>query len=371
VFTDLISKSRKAVKGLATRSVHMECDRIPYEFHDVPLKKIANWILAEASMYVKPGRPWGWPTHLQVEPDAHCNLSCVVCPVTTGMGREIGRMDPNVFTKMIDEVGDYVFLILLWDWGEPFLNPDIYDMIAYAKQNDIKVVSSTNGHLFTKSRHVDAVIRSGLDTLIIALDGTCQETYERYRQGGSLESVLLAIRNLVERKRELDSKTPLLNLRFVVMGQNQHEIPGLVELARALGVDALTLKTFNPYGDDPDFLPEDPRYRRFEYLPDSLTRIRRRRNPCKHLWNMPSIHWSGRVCACTFDAHEEFVLGDLHTASFKEIWYGATARHLRRRFRSGWRQIGPCSECSYAYEGGSCIDEIIADAFFFEPGSGG
>jgi radical SAM protein with 4Fe4S-binding SPASM domain len=370
MLADLISKSGKALKGLATRSVYMQCDRIPYEFHNVPLKKIANWILVEASMYVKPGRPWGWPTHLQVEPDAHCNLSCVVCPVTTGMGRAIGRMDLDLFKKMIDEVGDYVFLILLWDWGEPFLNPAVYDMIAYAKQKEIQIVSSTNGHCFTQERHVDAVIRSGLDTLIVALDGITQESYERYRQGGSLESVLSAVRSLVRRKHELGSETPLLNLRFVVMKQNEHEIPGVIELAQSLGVDALTLKTFNPYGDDPDFIPEDPRYRRFDTRPGSLSRIRRGRNPCKHFWNMPSIHWSGRVSGCTFDAKEAFVLGDLHTANFREIWRGAAARRLRKQFRFNWEQLGLCRECTYAYEGGSCIDEIIADAFFFEPGSG-
>ena len=151
---NLILKVQKVLKALANRSIVIECDRIPFRFHDVPLKKILNWIRTESSIYIKPASPWGWPTHLQVEPEAHCNLNCPVCPVTTGLGRPIGRMDFNLFKKLIDEISEYVFLILLWDWGEPFLNPSVYDMISYAKLKGIKLVSSTNGHLLNKKNHV-------------------------------------------------------------------------------------------------------------------------------------------------------------------------------------------------------------------------
>jgi radical SAM protein with 4Fe4S-binding SPASM domain len=364
---DLITKSYAALKALLTRRVTIVCDNIPFEFYDVPLKKLLNRHLVHASFHLKPGDPWGWPTHLQIEPDAHCNLHCVVCPVTTGLGRPIGRMEFRIFQKLIDEVGDYLFLILLWDWGEPFLNPDVYEMIAYAKEKGIQLVSSTNGHLLIRGRHVDDVIRSGLDWLIVAVDGVTQETYELYRQGGDLEMVLEGVRLLVERKRALSSETPRINLRFVVMKQNEHEIPKVWDLAKALGVDALTLKTMNPYGSDLALLPEDPRYRRFQYAPDGTTRLRRGHNPCLHLWHMPAIHWNGAVCMCTYDSHEEYVFGNLHTDTFKSIWFGDAYRRTRRQFQSDWEGIPLCNGCSYAYKGGSCIDEIIADAAFFGP----
>jgi len=81
---DLTSGAYRTARALTTRSVGMEFDRIPLRFQNVPLKKILNWILVEASIYPKPERPWGWPTHLQIEPDARCNLRCVICPVTYG-----------------------------------------------------------------------------------------------------------------------------------------------------------------------------------------------------------------------------------------------------------------------------------------------
>jgi radical SAM protein with 4Fe4S-binding SPASM domain len=373
----IVSKSYQAIKALTTRQVRIECDRIPYHFDNVPLIKLLNWLAVETSIYFKPGHPWGWPTHLQIEPTNRCNLRCALCPVTIGMDRPSGDMEFNLFKKIIDEIGDYVFLILLWDWGEPFLNPAIYEMISYAKKKGIKLVSSTNGHLFKKIEQADKLIASGLDSIIFAVDGISQETYELYRQGGSLESVLQGIRTVVTRKRILNSKTPFVNFRFIVMKHNEHEIPMLKRLAKSLGVNALTLKTLNPVNQDPysenpseeridnEFLPEDHHYHRFKYDSTGQNVIRVKSNPCKQIWNNPTIHWSGAVCRCTYDPKEKYILGNLKDDTFKNIWYGLSYRGLRRQFRRDWEELPLCRECSYAYEGGNCSREIIADAFFF------
>lgn len=369
----LISKSFNAIKALVSRTIIIEGDRIPYHFHNVPIKKILNWITVEASIYVKPERPWGWPTHLQIEPSALCNLKCGFCPVTTGMDRPTGYMAFNTFKKVIDEIGDYVFLILLWDWGEPFLNPAVYDMIAYAKHREIKTVSSTNGHIFARGDHAERLVRSGIDSIIFAVDGISQETYEQYRAHGNVRTVIAGIERVVAAKRALNSTTPLINLRFLPMKHNEHEIPTLRELARSLGVDALTLKTVNPYdggecssdkADGNAFLPENPAYRRFEY-DASGSRIRRKRNPCKQLWNNPVIHWNGKVSPCTYDPHDNYVQGDVTQQTFREIWWGVPYCTFRRKFRRDYQKIAFCSECSYAFEGGSCSTEIIAEAQFF------
>jgi radical SAM protein with 4Fe4S-binding SPASM domain len=372
----LLSKLNTALKAFVTRRITFECDRIPYAFENVRYAKILNWLLTETSVYFKPARPWGLPTLLQVEPSAHCNLKCVACPVTEGMNRPSGHMDYGLFKKVIDEVGGYLFLLLLWDWGEPFLNPSIYDMISYAKQRGIKLVSSTNGHVFANGKHANQLVRSGLDALIVAVDGITQESYQRYRRDGSLELALNGIRNIVAQKRARGSDTPLINLRFVVMKHNEREIPALDPLSESLGVDMWSLKTLNPYSyddnscqgeaaqEDPgDLLPKNKRYRRFEYTEDGK-RIRVSRNPCRSLWNCPSVHWSGRVCSCTFDYAERCVLGDLYTQAFEQIWYGAPAKRMRRQFRTDWERIGLCRDCSYAYVGGSCVLDTVRDASF-------
>ena len=377
MFKDLIEKPYKTIKALLTSHIVIECDRIPYHFHNVPWEKIINWIRIETSILRKPEQPWGWPTHLQIEPANICNLRCSLCPVTDGMNRPAGRMDFQIFKKLIDEIGDYIFIILFWDWGEPFVNPAIYKMINHAKHKGIKTISSTNGHIFAQINHADKVIQSGLDTLIIAMDGISQETYKRYRQGGKLKLVLQGIQTLVARKRILKSQTPMLNLRFIVMKHNEHEISQLKELARSLGVDALTLKTLNicsndTYGEkksnrevrEETFLPREDHYKRFKYAPDGKSLKRLRKNPCKNLWNSSTIHWDGTVCPCTYDYNEKYVLGDLKINRFKDIWFSAPYQSMRRRFRANDKQFSFCYECSYAYKGGSCNNETIADAFF-------
>ena len=140
-----------------------------------------------------------------IEPSTRCNLRCALCPITAGLERPQGLMDPALFRKILDEVGPYTFTLLLWDWGEPFVNPHVYDMIAYAKSKQVKVISSTNGHLFARPEHAEALVRSGLDSIIFAIDGVTQASYERYRQGGNLETALEGVRQVVAAKRRLGS----------------------------------------------------------------------------------------------------------------------------------------------------------------------
>jgi len=372
---DFMTLARQGGRALATGRARIYADRIPYDFDRLPIRKVLNAGLAAASIRFKTSRALGWPMHLMVEPSAHCNLTCALCPVTAGLNRPQGHMELSLFKNLIDEIGHYLFTLLLWDWGEPFVNQAIYDMISHARTKGIKTISSTNGHLFALQDHADAVIRAGLDTLIFAVDGATQATYERYRQGGELARALDGIRMVVARKRALGSDVPFVNFRFIVMRHNEHEVPVLEELARSLGVNALTLKTLNPASQDPysanreavkhdDFLPRDRRFWRFRG--NSMdARVRRRDNPCKHPWYHPAVHWNGTVCSCTYDPQEKYPLGDLRESSFREIWNGEPYRKLRRQFREDWNRIPLCGECSYAYEGGDCSHETIAEAVFF------
>lgn len=369
----LLSKSLKGIRALLSRRIIIESDSIPYEFKEIPLRKIMNWIVVEACIFFKFKRPWGWPTHAQIEPTNFCNLKCALCPVTEGLKRPSQHMHFGTFKKFIDETQEYLFLIVLWDWGEPFLNPKVFEMISYAKKRNIKVVSSTNGHVFARGDHAEQVVKSGLDSLIFAVDGTSQHAYERYREGGELNTVMAGIRKVVAAKKALQSKAPFINLRFIAMKHNEHEIPELRDFANSLGVDAVTLKTLNPHDDGriiadeeygSEFIPENPSFQRFKYDNKTHARIRLRFNPCKTLWNSPTLHSDGKVCQCTFDVNADYVLGDITQKSLKEIWEGDLYLSLRSKFRDNYQQIPLCSGCTFAFEGGSCNTETIAEVHF-------
>ena len=119
----MISNILKSIKVFLTKKITFDIDLIPLNYERVPYRKILNWVLTEGSVPIKPDKPWGLPTILQVEPTNYCDLQCRVCPVTRGMNRRSGHMDPRLFKKIIDELADYLFLILFWDWGKTPMLP--------------------------------------------------------------------------------------------------------------------------------------------------------------------------------------------------------------------------------------------------------
>ena len=373
---DILSYSMKAIKALTTRTMVFENDCIPIRVQNLSYKKIINAIRVGMSVYAKPKKPWGYPITLQIEPSSLCNLQCTLCPVTYGMDRPTGLMDFELFKNIIDTIGDYLFMIVMFNWGEPFVNPAIYDMIAYARRRNIKIVSSTNAHAFAEQENAEKLIKSGIDVIAVAIDGIKQETYERFRGAGVLETALKGIRNLVAAKHAMNSKTPLINFRFIPMKHNEHEIPELKKLAKSLGVDALSIKTLNPYGCYSDEISEDPayynkclttdeRYHRFSYEGLSVNRCRKRINPpCIKLWDCMTILWNGDVCLCAFDYRNKYGIGNIRANSIKNVWSGIPIRSLRQQFCKDYQKMQLCKNCTYSFVGGSLDGEIIEEVFY-------
>lgn len=135
-------------------------------------KKKLNLLLVYFSMFLKTRRVWGKPLSLMIEPTNACNLQCPTCPTGNRTDkRPKGFLRLEEFKKILDELGDYLFKITLWNYGEPFINRQLVEMIELAKKKDIFIVTSTSGHFFSRKRDVERLIRSGLDELIICLDG--------------------------------------------------------------------------------------------------------------------------------------------------------------------------------------------------------
>ena len=306
---------------------------------------------------------WGRPFLLMVEPTNLCNLKCPLCPSGNGrMSRPRGRMDPDQFAELVDQVADHVFLMMLWNQGEPYLNPDFNRMVHYAHQKKIFTFTSTNGHFIRTAGQARAVVESGLDEIIFALDGVDQETYEQYRVGGSLERVLEGIRLLVEAKERLASSTPLVNLQFIVMKQNQAELFEAERMARELKVDKFLVKTAQVYTPEEAeaFLPLEEEYRRYER--DGEGKLKVKGQPargCKVLWYSSMVNWDGRVAPCCFDKDLAFEMGRLEEKRLSEIWRGKAYTAFRRRILRDRRSVEICTNCAEGYRGMfSYIEEL-------------
>jgi len=184
-------------------------------------RRIMNFILATVSMHLSRilRKPivWGYPPILMVEPTNICNLKCPMCPSGNGdMKRAQGKMDLENFRKLMEDIGDYIYQVQFWNQGEPFINRVFLDFVKTAKEKGVMAMTSTNGHYIRTDETAEAIVRSGLDQIIFSMDGTNQETYEKYRVGGNYNLVLETLERLSRARHNLKSRTPLIELQFIV-----------------------------------------------------------------------------------------------------------------------------------------------------------
>jgi len=151
-------------------------------------------------------------------------------------------LQPSFFNETIDSVYKDLIYLIFYFQGEPYLNPSFLDMVAYARKKGIYTATSTNAHYLTEE-NAKKTVESGLDRLIISIDGTTQEVYEQYRVGGKLDKVMEGARNIVKWKKALKSKTPFVFFQFLVVKPNEHQIEDIKALGAEIGVDAVRFKT--------------------------------------------------------------------------------------------------------------------------------
>ena len=164
----------------------------------------------QISRFRKTPIQWGLPVSISFEPTTSCNLRCPECPSgLRAFTRPTGMLQNNFFKQTIDDLHKHVLYLIFYFQGEPYLNPDFLDMVAYANKKKIYTATSTNAHYLTDEM-AKKTVESGLDRLIISIDGTTQDVYKQYRVGGNLEKVLEGAKNIVKWKQALNSKTPFV-----------------------------------------------------------------------------------------------------------------------------------------------------------------
>ncbi len=296
---------------------------------------------------------WGHPFLMMIEPTNICNLRCPLC--ITGsklMTRENGIMTLDKFKVLMDEMGAYLLHLTLWSQGEPFVNREFCEMVSYANSKGIRTMTSTNGHFLKEN--ADAIVKSGLDTLIVAVDGASQETYEKYRVNGKFEKVYEGMKAVSAAKKRLNSRTPEIELQFIVMKHNEHELQTIRELATECGAQVLSLKTAQVYTKEQaeEFLPLNEKYRRYEL--DEAGEIKMKLgeiNFCRWVLLCPVINWDGVVSPCCFDKNAEYPLGNVFDeGGMKKIWKNETYFQFRKNVFEKRKSIPICTNCSEGLE---------------------
>lgn len=316
-------------------------------------RRIWNASKVLSSYYVTKwsGRPvqWGKPFTVSFEPTTACNLRCPECPSgLRSFTRPTGNLKQDFFRKTMDEIADDLMYLIFYFQGEPYINPDFLDMVQYAKDKGIYTITSTNGH-FLNEENARRTIESGLDRMIISVDGTTQEVYEQYRKSGKLDNVLQGARNVVKWKKKLGSKTPHLIFQFLVVRPNEHQIPAVYELAKEIGIDEVKLKTAQVYDyeNGNPLIPTLDKYARYAKQEDGTYRVKNRLlNHCWKLWHSCVITWDGLVVPCCFDKDATHQLGDLKKESFHSLWEAPAYQNFRHQLLQGRDQIDICTNCT-------------------------
>lgn len=293
---------------------------------------------------------WGYPVSVSFEPTTSCNLRCPECP--SGLRqftRPTGMLKNDFFRKTIDEIHKELLYLIFYFQGEPYLNPEFLSMVKYASDKKIYTATSTNAHYLT-DEIAKKTVESGLDRLIISIDGTTQEVYQQYRVGGNLEKVLEGTRNIVKWKKELKSKTPFIFFQFLVVKPNEHQVEDIKHLAKEAGVDEVRFKTAQVYEYETDpnnLIPNIDRFSRYKKNADgTYTAKNKLANRCWKLQHANVITWDGLVVPCCFDKDATHQLGNLQKQSFKEIWHNDNYKQFRAELRRSRKNIDICSNCS-------------------------
>lgn len=328
---------------------------------EISFKKLFNLLRGYFYYLTKNTKPNSYPAILMVEPTNFCNLNCPLCPVgNKSLKRKKGVMPLDGFKKIIDELADYLLNLTLWNYGEPMLHKNIYEMIEYAKKKKMFIRLSTNGHFFNDKERVKRLVLSRLDDLIIALDGASQETLSKYRVGADFKTIIDGIKSVVEEKKKLKSRLPFIELQFILMKHNEHEVDKIKRIAQDIGVNKLTLKTVgleiieipkNELEKMKQFLPTKKEYGRYKRSEKELRRKMPIGQNCIRLWLSSVINWNGDVVPCCYDPEGLFAFGNTEEKHFKEIWVDEKYIRFRETILKNKKSIKMCANCPGTFLG--------------------
>ena len=320
------------------------------------LRRVANIIKSTVSFSLSAltGKTivWGLPPVLTIEPANICNLRCPLCTTGSGeMKRVKGNMTLDTFRSIMDKFGENIFFLLIYHQGEPYINPHFLDFVKLAKEKNIYVTTSTNGHYFS-DESIEATIDSGLDSMIVSVDGVTQESYAKYRVKGKLDKVLEGTKRFMQIRKNKVSRTPNVALQFLVMKHNEHEIPQIRKLSEELGVDRLLIKNIEVHSTEEanEWLPENKAFRRYNFNGKELIVKGADKKSCTRPWLSTLVNWDGEVVPCCFDKNGNYPMGNIvKENSLKDIWKGRQFLDFRSRLLQDRQKIDICSNCNQGF----------------------
>ena len=312
------------------------------------------------------------PIHIQLEPTTYCNLNCKACT----RGKYLDHSEHLTMEKFQTTLESIRPLkVSLSGGGEPFLHPNLFEMIHLAKSIGASINTTTNCTLMTPEV-CSQIIKSGLDLIKISIDGATRETYLKSRRSDRFDQVFEGVRNLSIAKKQYNSSTPFLRFNYVILKENYHEMAETVQLAVESGVDAIYFQPLELIGieDRRDDLVGKLTYHDLERELRRALEVSRRvpvntnlrlllrnlplywkkylletrqydRRICLLPWFSTYMTLDGNVHPCCSCSQPETVMGNIFETPIEQIWNGSKYQGFRQAIRSGKRPFPICTNC--------------------------
>jgi len=316
------------------------------------------------------------PRSLYLETTNRCDSKCQTCI------RTFQTLEPPADltlerARTIVEQFPSLDRVVLHGIGEPLLNPEIFDIVAYVKTRAAVVLFNSDAIGLTRAR-ATRLIESGLDEYRVSIDAATASTFRTLRGVDRFERVTTNVARLVALQREMSRTSPRVSVWFTVSRANVEELPPFVQLAADLGVGEVYVQrlVFNGLGlaTEDNALHGRLHAREQALLAEAETLASRHgvamrasglTTPlaslqhtggdgrpwagCQRPWTLAYVTANGNVLPCCISPwvardYGGLILGNAFTERFDEIWDGERYQRFRSDFESD-RPPDPCRGC--------------------------
>lgn len=275
-----------------------------------------------------------------IETTNRCNLKCTTC-FSHQDGRPKTDMSLKTFIKLVKANAKHISHISLYNYGEPLINKSTVAMIRYAKKMGIRHVKLATNGTFLNEHVATGLANSGLDLISISLDGASAATYKQFRIGGKFDLVVKNIERLVAIRDKWASAMEI-EVQFIIMSHNEHEVNDIEALARKLKVDTLRLKTVlikkEKWGH---LLPEKDEFNRYARIKEIKT--------CPKPSHELVVNSNGTVIPCCYVVGrdvEKFRLGNIAEQTIEKIQESSTYSNFVGNCMSDKSLNSCCKNCN-------------------------
>lgn len=278
-------------------------------------------------------------TQVSIETTLNCNARCLMCYHHVRQMQGTMRMD--LFKKIVDDCRAHgITGVGLAVYGEPMMDPHLFERIQYLRTLNMQYGLFTNGYLLDKDRADKLFALGGLNRINFSVCGYSPEIYERVMVGLKRDTTYRNIMYFLSLKEKYKRQLPAVVVSSVKLNLNKKETKTFVKFwRRQRGVDMVIMGDLWARAGDKEVREigeVGKMHNKNNWLP-----------PCRQLWGSLYVYYDGRVASCCDDNDKrELIVGDMNTQSLRQILTGERLLSLRALHLDDKRRSHPiCGRC--------------------------